>query len=420
MPAFERWLLDAKLEEKEKDRLPKPSKRSKGDNQHESHSDPGLPQYLSLSSDSSQRLTEEIAETGMQSEEATKIISELFRRTKASIKEIASQNLRCANQAPFKTDRIVIEHGSYLVSLLYSRKKWKSPFIVKINSIHYEKLKNRFIQTHKNVVSDLDFAAHKQKTKTQHAFHLLLMVMTLRYSSLSGGQLLDDFRGGGMQGGINEQAFSVLKDAFSKNVMFECFASPFNVTLPYFASAFEEIDWHFGSVGDLADCPGFEDGCCCEANPPFSPGFMEFLAERIDFHLAKANANNLALTFVVIVPAVHEKDVSGDKNMKDRVASAVKRFAGRAHRRMVQSSACRQHIVLPAKEHGYVEGAQHLRPTRYKRSLYDTSVILLQSKKAKEAPLDEDQFQKDIKESFAERHSTERQKRLTAKESEEE
>ena len=93
-------------------------------------------------------------------------------------------------------------------------------------------------------------------------------------------------------------------------------------------------------------------------------------------HMSKANSEDRALTFAVIVPAVHEKDI---KSNNVRVASAAKRFAGRAHQQMVKSSACTLHIVLRAKEHGYVEGAQHLRPTRYKRSLYDTSVIILQN-----------------------------------------
>ena len=75
---------------------------------------------------------------------------------------------------------------------------------------------------------------------------------------------------------------------------------------------------------------------------------------------------------------------------------------------MVQSPACSQFIVLPAKEHGYVEGAQHLRPTRYKKSLYDTSVILLQSEKAQSAEFDKDKFESAIRKAFAERHSTEK------------
>lgn len=429
MPAFERWLLDAKLEEKQRSRASSSAaasslnyqERRYGNNVKTTTSnqtdDPVLPREPSVGSKSAQRLIEEICETGTEKAKAYKIVKELFQRTQSSTQEIYSQNLRATSQTPFKSDRIEIERGSYLVSMLYSRKKWKSPFIVKINIAHYDKLRDRFLKTHADAIRDGDLdASASPRTKALHALHLHLMVITLRYSSFSGGQLLDDFRGGGMQGAINEQGFAVFKKFFPDTTLFECFASPLNVSLPMFASAFEELDWHFGSAGDLALCAEFQDNCCCEANPPFTPGYMEFLSEWIRMHLAKANAQDRALTFAVIVPAVHEKDLKADKT---KVVSAVKRFAGRAHREMVESAACTRHILLRAREHGYVEGAQHLRPTRYKRSLYDTSVILLQSKIAQGRKLEKDKFEESIRVAFAERHSEEHKKRSKAKETEE-
>jgi phosphorylated CTD-interacting factor 1 len=209
------------------------------------------------------------------------------------------------------------------------------------------------------------------------------------------------------QGAIHEKGFEVLKDFFPR--VFECFGSPLNATLPCFASAFETLDWHFGSMGDLAHIPEFKDGCCGEANPPFTPGFMEFLAQWILQRIQHANDRQKSLSFVVIVPSVHEQDVTAHK--KARVASAVKRFAAKAHQQMVDSPACSLFLVLPAKEHGYVEGAQHLRPTRYKKSLYDTSVILLQSHKAQSTEFDKHKFEAEIRSAFAERHSEESRKR---------
>jgi phosphorylated CTD-interacting factor 1 len=414
MPAFERWLLDSKLEEKQMARLPCAHRKgpAKGKAQHD---DPVLAKDPSIMSLSSQRLLEEMCETGvLEREAAQQILEDLLRRTKSALVEIHSQHLRCVHQTPAKSDRIEVEHGKYLVSMLYSRKKWKSPFIVKITISHYEKLKERFLRTHDTVILPKDFdsnsSANKRKqTRLQHTFHLLLMVITLRYSSFSGGQLLDDFRGGGMQGAIHEHVFEVLKDFFPKEKLFESFASPLNVTLPFFASAFEELDWHFGSVGDLALCDKFTDGCCGEANPPFTPGYMEFLSEYVSRQLAHADEEDRALSFVVVIPSVHDKDINATE--AEKVMSAVKRFAAQAHAGMVQNSACSLHIVLPAKEHGYVEGAQHLRPTRYKRSLYDTSVILLQSKKAQEAKLDKQMFESSIRGAFSELHTDEHKKR---------
>ena len=62
---------------------------------------------------------------------------------------------------------------------------------------------------------------------------------------------------------------------------------------------------------------------------------------------------------------------------------AARRFASPSFRAMLESKYQTQHILLASGEHGYVEGAQHLRPTRFKTSRYDTSVILLQSQRAR-------------------------------------
>ena len=73
-----------------------------------------------------------------------------------------------------------------LWSLTYRHKKLKKPFIIKINASHYNKL----------------MAMHTRSTNDDvslHAFHFILFCTLLRYSSLSGGQLLQDLRGGGMQ-----------------------------------------------------------------------------------------------------------------------------------------------------------------------------------------------------------------------------
>lgn len=286
---------------------------------------------------------------------------------------------------------------------------------MKVNITHYDKLKQRFLLAHNTVMcaSDLE-DSNRRPSKALYALHLLIMVITLRMSSFSGGQLLDEFRGGGMQGAINEQGFAVLQEFFPQGVLLECFGSPLNATLPFFASAFEELDWHFGSVGDLSQChTELKDGCCGQANPPFTPGFTEFLAEWILQRLSQANDDNKSLSFLVIIPSVHDQELA---TSAIRMASAVKRFAKRAHRQMVDSDTCTLHLVLPAKEHGYVEGAQHLRPTRYKKSLYDTSVILLQSKRARDTTvLSKERFEARIREAFAERHSEETKKRSERK-----
>ena len=84
--------------------------------------------------------------------------------------------------------------------------------------------------------------------------------------------------------------------------------------------------------------------------------------------LKEAKNRGMNLTFVVVVPTAN-----GGTNV------GVKQFANDSFQQMVTSPYCKKHIVLQSRTHGYIEGAAHLRPTRYKESNYDTSVIFLQS-----------------------------------------
>lgn len=378
-------LIDSKLEER---------------HHHVAFSDPVLSGSVVLEFESSQRLVEEIRETGTPRVDAKKIVQDLCRRTNTAVNEIAQQHNLHAGRTPLKKgDRIDLEGHEPVYTLVYHRKKWKKPFCIKLNSSHYDKLREMFTRVHGN---GLRFTESGKPTKLTHAFHLLLMVLLIRYSSLSGGQLLLDLRGGGMQGAVHGQVFSVLRQMFADEPLLECFGSPLNAYLPSFGSAFPvDLDWHFGSIGSFLEETILEG--CCEANPPFSPGMMSAMYARIEFNLAQADDREAELTFVVIVPN------AGDA--KDSQRAAAKRFGGISLQKMMTSSRCRLHILLPAKEHGYVEGAQHMRPTRYKESLYDTSVILLQSKQAQRRELNKALFEAKIREAFASRHRDEVERR---------
>jgi phosphorylated CTD-interacting factor 1 len=373
---------------------------------HSVNSDPVLSALVKVQSESSQRLIEELFEAGMPRAEARKIVNDLCRRTHTACLEMAQQcALHSQSAAPFrKGDRIEREGHAPVYTLVYHRKKWKKPFCIKLNASHYDKMRAMFLQVHGSDVA-LSNAASGKPTLAAHAFHLLLMVLLLRYSSLSGGQLLLDLRGGGMQGAVHNDVFDVLHAHFPHERLFECFGSPLNAYLASFGSAFfADLDWHFGSTGSFFEID-ISDGCC-EANPPFSPGLMNAMAERMFSNLALAEERQTRLTFVVIVPN------SGDIAEADaHHVAAAKRFGGISLQKMIGSLYCRRHILLPAKEHGYVEGAQHLRPTRYKESLYDTSVIVLQSGLAREKELDMDRFDSELRNAFSSRHKSELERR---------
>lgn len=206
-----------------------------------------------------------------------------------------------------------------------------------------------------------------------------------------------------MQGALHEQVFEVLQSTF-EGPWLEGFASPFNVCLPTFGSAFPDADWHFGSIGSFMDC-SFRQGGFCEANPPFSPAIMNGMVDHMENQLELADQNDVSLTFAVVVPTAVSEE-----------GTTVKKAASVSFQRMVSSPHCRKHIHLAAREHGYLEGSQHLRPTQYKQSVYDTSVILLQSEKAQEEPHDIKKLTKDLKEAFASRHAEELIERRKRKE----
>lgn len=389
MPSFERWLIDAKVEERQ--------------SRHASV-DPVLSR-CHKNSPACQRLGDEMRDSGVDSSQVSQILASLCRRSEVAISELDGQCIAVQNKVPFrKGERVdlVRTEGSPFCALVYCCKHWKEPFRIKISCGHYEKLRVQFVKVHNHPsVPPLRLLDAGKPTKVMHCFHYLVMTDVLRYSALSGGQLLRSLRGGGMQGAVDGALFSALNRLLRHRGLFECFASPLNAYLSTYGSAFFDLDWHFGSVGDFTELR-FTSGCC-EANPPFSPAIMEAMVDKFEASITEANRSNQALSFVVIVPTVSE----------DAHEATASRFAASSFRRMVDSPAKRCHLRLPAKEHGYVEGAQHLRPTRYKSSLFDTSVILLQSERAFQDPLPAS-FEEKVRAAMRSRHAQETNDRKIA------
>mmetsp|Transcript_19579 Transcript_19579/g.45635 ORF Transcript_19579/g.45635 Transcript_19579/m.45635 type:complete len:591 (+) Transcript_19579:57-1829(+) len=414
MPVFERWLLDSKNEEVARGLI----------------GDSVLPIRSSLDSEASRRLLSELISTkiGVDRKNAENIIAKLCRKTNLVSQELFSQDDRYRRQSPLKNgDRLNVlmelTSRNRFVIVEYSRKRWKKPFCFKINHRHYIKLKDRFIETHPNFnFTDNDTMNTNVEAKIRRSFHILVVALQLRYSALSGGGLLDDLRGGGMQGAIHSCVFEVLQSHFSNAIgntssteknfhrfWFEGFASPFNATLPHFASAFPFLDWHFGSVGRFLDCRFDGDVEYCEANPPFSPGIMFSMADHMFKALKRADKKGSCLTFIVIVPSVDILSKRDSMSSHLHKTAFAKHAAEKSFQRMTYSDYCVKHIRLSAREHGYVEGAQHLRPTQFKQSSYDSSVIILQSPAACGTDLQE--LEKNIRVAFSSRHKIELAKR---------
>ena len=90
--------------------------------------------------------------------------------------------------------------------------------------------------------------------------------------------------------------------------------------------------------------------------------------------------------------------------------SIINSAASQSFNQLVNSPYCRAHIILNPREHGYIEGGQHLRPTKFKESQYSTSVIVLKTKDW-ESIADANLFEKDLREAFASRHAMEVEQR---------
>jgi phosphorylated CTD-interacting factor 1 len=377
MPAFERWWIDSKWEEYDAAVTT-------------TNDDPVMPCRPSPESEASLRLIEEIvhSDDNLTNEQAHDVVQDLCFKTKTAVQEISSMVSRRLTPLG-KGSRIELEKGSTQHTLRYKRKSWKKPYAVQVNVTHYDKLWNAFNKVYPSL---------KGEKKVLPSFHVLIFCLLMRYSSLSGGHLLNELRGGGMQGAVMPDTFAVLQRFFPLQEILECFASPWNAQLPLFASAFEDLDTHFGSVGDFRQLVLSEG--VFEVNPPFSPGLMVKMVEQVNEKLAAATQESKQLTFFVIVPTA-EEDSPGS-------APPAKRHAEKSFSAMIHSPYCRLHVVLASREHGYVEGAQHLRPTRYKQSPYDTSLIMLQTDAAhKEFSKKRKSFEKKIRKAFASRHEEE-------------
>ena len=342
------------------------------------------------------------------------------------------------------------------------------PFVVKINAAHYRKLRAMFDSCYGAPPPSSSSASGE---RAAHAYHAALFSLIVRYSALSGGQQINDFRGGGMQGAVHDAVFDTLSRWFggggggeggggggggcapALGGGIECFASPFNSALPSYLSAFPspDLDGHFGSRGDFFQSssalldrvfpPGGPPGWF-ELNPPFSPGVMTKMADGIGNLLETHERKGSDVTCIVVIPTVRgskmddgpchrskvkekvEKkkrkrfadgdeggdDVSNDANLTSIVNNAAKH----SFNQLVNSPYCRSHIILPAREHGFLEGGQHLRPTKFKESQCSTSVIVLRSKSWMD-PDDARIFESELREAFASRHAVELEQRKGAR-----
>ncbi len=195
------------------------------------------------------------------------------------------------------------------------------------------------------------------------------MALCLRYDALAGG---------GFQAACPREVFQVMHQQLGVNM--ECFASPMNCTWSRFASAFPDIDGHFGSSGSFFDFQPRSGSF--EANPPFVPELMDAMTGHIEMLLA---GTAQPLSFAVVIPAWSHTD---------------------GWRQLNGSSFRRVHVLLSQREHGYTEGSQQWRKGKFRISTCDTSVFVLQNAAGMSKWPIPPTFEADIRAAFVSKHET--------------
>ncbi|KAJ0402082.1 hypothetical protein ATCC90586_000267 [Pythium insidiosum] len=207
---------------------------------------------------------------------------------------------------------------------------------VKLSVSHFTKLQRLYErQSQKRITRPQD----------RHAFEAAVFSLLLRYDSLDGG---------GFQAALNEECFDVLLKHFDCKM--ECFASPLNSRYSRFCSAFLDTDAAFGSVGSFFEFAPRSGSF--EANPPFIPKLIKRMADHMTSLLDAAEG---ALMFVIIIPAWRETE---------------------GWQLLHNSRYNQHHELIPQKDHGYCEGKQQIRKTRWRIASFDTSVFFWQNPKA--------------------------------------
>ena len=224
--------------------------------------------------------------------------------------------------------------------------------------------------------------------ESEVAFADRLFCMLLRYATLSGLYT----QGAGFQAAMMPSCFDVLLETMG--VKFECFASPLNARYSRFCSAFYDVDWCFGSCGTFFSFRPTSG--IFEANPPFEPVFIAAMLHHMESLLG---ATLEPLCFVVIVPTWKHSQ---------------------AWKALSQSAFVVHHEVIPQREHGYLEGAQHMRKSKFRIATQDTSVMWLANEAGARKWSPTKQHLVRLREAFKSRHSEELPKKRKKREEDDE
>lgn len=296
-------------------------------------------------------LLEELLKAGAPKPAATRKCKDLTKESERLLRKFVQQDFSVGKK------HVKVSSGEEMYQLTYGNSS------VKLSKAHYKKLLDLY-ERHQSV-------SVASRPQDKRAFENALFSLLLRYDSLDGG---------GFQAALNEECFDALLKHFACKM--ECFASPLNCRYGRFCSAFLDTDSPFGSVGSFFEFSPRSG--CFEANPPFIPKLIKRMADHMTALLEAADG---PLAFIIIIPAW--KDTPGWKQLNS-------------------SRYNQKHVLIPQKDHGYCEGKQHIRKTRWRIASFDTSVFFWQNSKATNKWKITDKAIEDLKTAFLSKQAEER------------
>jgi len=178
-------------------------------------------------------------------------------------------------------------------------------------------------------------------------------ILIKRYNAYFGNIVSGE--GAQNQGALPVPVLECLNKQFG--VTIECFASPFNSYFRQFCSAFADVDSYFGSRGPILEFKPRVGSF--EANPPF----CEELMDQVIIHFERLLEDSLEpLSFIVFLP-----------EWRDPTPPALLKLEA--------SRWKRKQVVVPAMEHDYRHGFQHVvpKPEVSLKSSHGTMIVWLQN-----------------------------------------
>ncbi|XP_013792138.1 phosphorylated CTD-interacting factor 1-like, partial [Limulus polyphemus] len=211
--------------------------------------------------------------------------------------------------------------------------------VVRINTLYFQKLEQLYRW---NCTDDRKF----------EFFLARVWCMLKRYQTFIGS---NPNEGHGTQVALPVTVFDCLHKQFG--VTFECFASPLNCYFRQYCSAFPDTDSFFGSRGHILRF--YPVSGSFEANPPFCEELMEAVIDHFERLLSESQE---PLSFIVFLP-----------EWRDPVPTSLARLES--------SRFKRKQLLIPAFEHEYRHGFQHLsiRGEGSWLSSHGTVVVFLQN-----------------------------------------